>query len=95
MASAPPSAQRRRRALALANGAVGGVEGLAMVRALPGQGMGLHLRRKTADGPAVLDGEVVVGLVEEGGHPSVGSKLSRCGLPRGGEALCPAGRAGL
>ena len=76
-------------------GAVGGVEGLAMVRALPGQGMGLHLRRKTEDGPAVLDGEVVVGLVEEGGHPSVGSKLSRCGLPRGGEALCPAGELGF
>ena len=43
---------------------VGRVERLTVVRALPGQGISLHPRRKAADGPAVFDSEVVVGLVQ-------------------------------
>ena len=66
-----------------------------MVRALPGQGISLHPRRKAADGPAVFDSEVVVGLVQQGGDPLVRCKLRRGGLPRGGKAPCAARKLGF
>ena len=67
---------------------VGRVERLTVVRALPGQGISLHPRRKAADGPAVCDGEVGVGLGQQGGDPLVRCKLRRGGLPSGGKAPC-------
>ena len=66
-----------------------------MVRALPGQGISLHPRRKAADGPAVFDSEVVVGLVQQGGDPLVRCKLSCGGLPRCGKAPCAARKLGF